>query len=198
MRASQWLLGLATMGTVFGAVAAGCGGSSSSGGGGTDSGAADVTAEKAVEAAAEAAAEASPETGSDACVFDGSLTNLNIPDAAIGDSGASTDECYACIQSTCGSQLASCGADCACATAVEGFLSCVASGTSPTTCGTGLATSGNTTALVLGICVAGSAAPGGSGPGCLHQCGVTIPEGGATEGGGGEGGGEGGTEAGGD
>ena len=195
MRASQWLLGLATMGTVFGAVAAGCGGSSSSGGGTKDSGPGDVTAEKAVEAAVEAAPEAAAETGSDACVFDGSLTNLTIPDAAIGDSGASTDECYGCIQTTCNSQLAACGADCACATAVEGFLGCVAAGTSPTTCGTGLATSGNTSALLLGLCVGGSAFPGGTGPGCLHQCGVTIPEGGIpTEGGGGEGG----TEAGGD
>jgi hypothetical protein len=196
MRASQWLLGGATAAAIVATIASGCGGSSSGGGGSPQDASTDATYDAAVEAAKEAAAETGPEAAP-VCVPDADITHLTIPDASLGDSGASTDGCYSCIQTSCGSQLASCNTDCTCNSAVQGFLECVASGTSPVTCATSHLAGGGTVGLPLIACVAGSAFPGGSGPGCLHACGVSLPEGGLGDGGGGgdAGGGDTGTDA---
>jgi hypothetical protein len=48
-----------------------------------------------------------------ACV-DADLTTLNVPDAAIGDSGYSTGTCLACAQTSCGPDLTACNNDCTC------------------------------------------------------------------------------------
>jgi hypothetical protein len=184
MRASQWLLGGATAAAIVAAIASGCGGSTNSSSP-QDSGT-DVTNDVVAEAAPkEAAAETSTQDSPAACVPDADITHLTIPDASIGDSGASTDGCYACIQTTCSTQLSACNADCTCNTAVRGFLTCVAAGGSTLSCGTSLATGGGSAGLPLGLCVAGSAVPGGSGAGCLHACGVSLPEGGIPTGDGG-------------
>jgi hypothetical protein len=191
MRFSQWLLGGATAAAIAGSIASGCGGSTNNNTP-VEAGA-DVAVDSPPEAAKEAAAETGPEdAASEACAVDADLTTLQPPDAAIGDSGATASGCFSCIKSTCTTQLSACNADCTCKTAVEQFLACVAGGGQVTTCGAGLAQGGGTAGLPLGLCVAGSAFPGGSGPGCLHECGVSIPEGGAGEGGGEGGGGEGG------
>jgi hypothetical protein len=196
MRASQWLLGLATTSAIVAAVASGCGGSTNSGGP-TDSGTSDVTADHTEAAAAEAAADTSPpqDTGSDACAIDASLTS--IPDAAIGDAGATTEGCFSCIEANCGSDLAACNADCTCKTDVATLIGCIASGASAVTCGSGVLGGNDTAATALLECIAGPLL-GGSGPGCLTQCGFTLPsDGGGKEGGEG-GGGEGGGGDGGD
>jgi hypothetical protein len=187
MRASHWLLGLATVGTVFGAVAAGCGGSSSSGGGSPDSSTSDVTAEKAPEAAAEAeaAVEAAPP-----CPIDGSITSFPVPDASLGDSGATTEGCVSCVTTSCPTVITACNANCACKEAFATFEQCVAAGGSIQTCAVALASDPD---AGIGITQLGCAIP------CASACGVTIPtgDGGGGEGGGGEGGGgEGGTDAG--
>jgi hypothetical protein len=200
MRASQWLLGGATAATIVAAIASGCGGSTNSNT--TQDSGTDATNDVATEAAPkEAAAETGPEAAAETgptCVADADITKLNPPDAEIGDSGQTAAGCYSCIETTCGSQLSACNADCACNVAVVAFLNCVQGGGAVTTCGAGLATGGGTAGLPLGLCVAGSAVPGGSGPGCLHACGVSLPEGGPPGDGGGDSAGDtGSTDAGG-
>jgi hypothetical protein len=201
MRFSQWLLGGATAAAIAGAIASGCGGSTNNNtpvDSGTDVNAADSPS----EAAKEAAAETGPaDAGPDACTVDADLSTLQVPDASIGDSGATTAECYSCIETTCSTQLTACNGDCTCKTDIVQFIACVGGGGQILTCGAPLV-GGDPAALALLVCTGGSAAAqlGGSGPGCLKQCGVSLPEGGAGEGGAGEGGtGEGGGgEAGGD
>jgi hypothetical protein len=160
-------------------IASGCGGSSSNNGP-TDSGTADVSVDQgAPETGPEAAVEAGGMDAAMACTTDADLTMLqNVPDAEIGDSSATDLSCYTCMQTNCATQLATCNADCTCKTDVLGFLQCINAGTSILMCGGSLIT--DTTALPLIACLAGSAAAqlGGSGPGCLKQCGVTVPEGG--------------------
>ncbi|HEY1697148.1 MAG TPA: hypothetical protein VGG39_33540 [Polyangiaceae bacterium] len=205
MRASQWLLGLATTSAIVGALSAigpGCGGSTSNGGGAKDSGTPDVTAQDSSkpETGPEAAAEASkdaPAESAPTCTIDADITDLNIPDAEIGDSSASTDGCYTCIKTTCGSELSSCNTDCTCNGEVAGLLSCIGTGGAITTCGAGLLAGGanDPAGLALLLCVAGSAFPGGSGPGCTAECGYTAPPkgdggGNGEGGGGGDGGGD--------
>ncbi len=174
MRASQWLLGLATTSAILGAVAAGCGGSPTSGTPVKEAGA-DVSADVAQEAATP---EAATDSGA-ACDVTANLTSLAVPDASIGDSGASTDGCYACIQSTCSTQLSACNADCTCKTDVVTLLECLGTGGSVISCGETLyATSGSdTAAIALLTCLAGPAL-GGSGAGCLTPCGYSLAEGG--------------------
>jgi hypothetical protein len=126
MRASQWLLGLATTMAIAGAAASGCGGSSSSGG--TDSGAADVTTdhvEAAVEAAPEAAPmDSAPETA--ACVaVDADLTTLPVPDASLADGGVNIATCVSCLRANCHSELEACNTDCVC---IDTIVNCVAGG----------------------------------------------------------------------
>jgi len=186
MRTSQWLLGLATTSTIVAAVAVGCGGSTSSGNA-TDSGSAtDVTTEHVEAAAPDTGPETAPpeDAPSEACAVDANLSTLMVPDASIGDSGATTSECLACIQSSCSSEVTACNADCTCKTDIVSFIGCVATGMAAQTCGLPLVTGGNGPATALLTCLAGPAF-GGTGPGCLSQCGVTLP---STDGGGNEGG----------
>jgi len=198
MRFSQWLLGGATTAAIACAIASGCGGSTNNN--------TPVEAGTVVDATPEAAKEAAAETGPqdaapEACAVDADLSSLQVPDASIGDSGATTAECYSCIETTCSSQLTTCNGDCTCKTDIITFITCVGGGGQILTCGGPLLTGGDPAALALLVCTGGSAAAqlGGSGPGCLKPCGVTLPEGGAGEGGAGEGGGgEGGGEGGGD
>jgi hypothetical protein len=187
MRVSQWLLGGATTAAIAATIASGCGGSTNDNRA-TDSGAVGAT-DAAPEAAPEAAAEAGQDAPVEACTADADLTQLSEPDAEIGDTGATDVGCYTCIKTTCTSELTACSADCACNNAVIKYLTCMQTGGATITCGTGLATGGGASGLPLVLCVAGSAFPGGSGPGCLHACGVALPEAGATEAGPAEGGG---------
>jgi hypothetical protein len=196
MRASRWLLGLATTLATAGAVVSGCGGSTSGGNNNTakdSGGAADVTAADVVDSGKPDVSEAAAvdvvvQDTAPACSIDANITSLNIPDAQIGDSSASTDGCYSCIQTTCPSQLSACNADCTCNNDVGTLLTCIGSGTSVITCGTPIISGGasDTAGLLLISCVAGSAFPGGSGPGCLAACGYSVatgPEGGPGDGG---------------
>jgi hypothetical protein len=185
MRASGWLLGVAVVCATVGMVGAGCGGSSQESP--SDAGSADATRDQGApetgmpEAAMDAMDAAAMDSGM-ACAVDADLTTAMVPDASIGDSGATTETCYACIESNCGSQLADCNADCTCKTNILGFVQCVGSGGSLTACGSGLALSGDPATTALGRCVAGPLL-GGSGPGCLQPCGVTLPDGGSGDGG---------------
>lgn len=186
MRASQWLLGLATATAILGAVGSvgtGCGGSSTSGGGGKDSGS-DVTA---VDTGApdtgtkEAAAETGPKDAAPeaaACVpVDADLTTFPIPDSGLPDAGIDIAACVDCLRSNCHNELEQCNGDCICIDAIAGCLAsgginlaCIPSGASQ-----------DPAILALGACVFGS---------CQSAC---IPATGGKDGGGDGGGTEGGT-----
>jgi hypothetical protein len=207
MRTIKWLVSLAVAGTAAGWIVSGCGGDDNVAGS-QDSGS-DHTTDHAAEAAG---GEAGMDSGMEAaaCVPDADLTTLMLPDASLGDSGATVPSCFACIETTCTTEVAACNVDCACNSAVSDFVTCVAGGMSPINCGMTLAAV-DMQSSNLAFCVAGT--PFGPGPGCLASCGAggLFNDGGpdgATEGGGDDGGGEGsageagasegGSEAGGD
>jgi hypothetical protein len=150
-----------------------------------DSGAPDQTTDQASpvdSGAPEAEAEAAPP-----CVPDSSLSMLMIPDASLDEAGDTIAGCIGCIMTNCGSEVTTCSGDCACNAAVQQFVQCVAMGKGALSCGTTLAQSGGPNATVLGLCVAGPMF-GGTGPGCISQCGASnLVDGGdaaTTEGGG--------------
>jgi hypothetical protein len=64
----------------------------------------------------------------DGCISGADLSSLAIPDAAIGDAGATVAGCYACVASNCQSQLAACSLDCSCSEEVAGLIPCIATG----------------------------------------------------------------------
>lgn len=167
MRASGWLLGVAAVGAIAGMVGAGCGGSSQESP--TDAGA-DVTKDQGAPDTGmpEAAMEAAAMDSGMACAVDASLESLMVPDAAIGDSGATAPGCVACIEANCSPQLMACDNDCACKTAIVGFLGCAATSPNPISCA-GMFTGADTTAQGLGLCAYG---------GCQKPCGFPSFSGG--------------------
>jgi hypothetical protein len=171
MRASQWLLGLATSTAVIAAVATGCGGSASSGGGGNDAAAQDVTTDH-VEAAVEAAAEAAPEAMSDACPSDAMIMGFPMYDGAIPGSDASAAACLSCVEQACPQLPAECNAICGCPTAFLAFESCINGGGSVTTCG-------EDNLLGAGLPIQDFACAYA----CENTCGFTPPAEGGTDGG---------------
>jgi hypothetical protein len=186
MRVRKWLLGFVVAGSATGAVVAGCGSSDNSTPPPADSGTDQTNADTG--SPPDAANEAG-DTGSEAaaCVPDADITMLMVPDAAIGDSGVTLPECYACIQTTCQAQLAACNLDCGCNTAVQQFAICIVDPTMTLTqCGTGLVVAGGSAGTPLLACVGGkvAAALGGSGPGCVAQCAPSLlmGDGGGTDG----------------
>jgi hypothetical protein len=58
---------------------------------------------------------------------DASIDELSIPDASVGDSGANTGACFACLKTNCKSELVACNDNCDCRGAVTNFLTCSAS-----------------------------------------------------------------------
>lgn len=187
MHAARWVLGLSATFSVFAAVAAGCGGGTSNSTPPADSGSGeDVTTDAAP--AREAAVEAGPDVmeatvpeAAPMCVPDAQLMNLPVPDASLGDSGATAASCLSCFESSCPTIVAACNMDCACVAAYQQFGSCLATGAGLISCiGTsGLATSLPGVSLTDFACAAGCATP--------TTCGFsfTIPTG---DGGSGDGG----------
>jgi hypothetical protein len=106
---------------------------------------------------------------------DADLTMLMLPDASLDDAGDTISTCIQCILTNCPTQVAACNSDCVCNVAVQKFIQCVADGTDggALTCGTKLALSSDSNGLTLGECVAGPKF-GGTGPGCLDQCGQSA------------------------
>jgi len=136
MRASQWLLGLATTAATVACVASGCGGNTSGGNSPTDSGTPDVTADHYVapEAAAEAAQEAAAD-GPAPCMSDAMITSIPIPDGSVPGSDASAAACITCVETDCPMLIMQCNAICGCPEAFMMFEACVNAGGSVLTCG---------------------------------------------------------------
>jgi hypothetical protein len=180
MRASQWILGLATTAATVACVAAGCGGSTS-GGSSNDSGAPDVTADH-VEAAVEAAAETGPEAASDSpppCTSDAQITSIPIPDGSVPGSDASAAVCLGCVETACPNLVMECNAFCGCPAAFDMFEQCIQAGGNVMTCG-------ETDLLGAGLPIQDLTCA----LGCANACGITLEgglEGGGKEGGGGDG-----------
>jgi len=178
MRASQWLLGLATTAATVACVASGCGGSTSAGPAAKDSGVADVASEHVVEAAVEAAPEAAMEAASDACASDAQITSIPIPDGSVPGSDASAAVCIECVETACPMLIMECNATCGCPQAFMAFEQCVGTGGAFLTCAeSNLGSAG--LPLTDFTCAAS----------CATTCGISL------EGGGGEGGGDGAGDA---
>lgn len=98
------------------------------------------------------------------------LNNVSLPDASLGDSGATTGTCVACMQASCASQITKCDESCSCKAGVDDALTCVANaGTLDTSCLGGL--TGDPNAQNLGLCIYAA---------CKNECGLggfTLPDG---------------------
>jgi hypothetical protein len=172
MRAGRILLLGAVAGSLAGLMSfAACGGSSESGP--VDAGI-DVAVDHYVAPVPDVGIDSPPDLGTDACPVDADLNNIMFPDATIGDSGATTADCYACTHSKCQQLLDTCNNDCACKGPIEGFFNCLQDDGGLSTCGPGLL-GADTNGQNLGLCVY---------TGCQAACGLpSFPEGGVEGGG---------------
>jgi hypothetical protein len=154
----------------------GCGGSTSTPG--VDSGMPDGTSTDALVTEASSVVESGgmeaslPESSADAgaeadavpvyCLIDADISNLQLPDASLGDAGANVAGCYACIGNACGTQLQACAGDCSCKETVVSFVECIGLGGAITSCLT-LSTT-NPATIAFSMCLLTS--------GCKTPCGV--------------------------
>jgi len=120
------------------------------------------------ESTPDGAAEGGLEASSVSCVVDGA--SLGAFEADLDGSDAAS-LCITCIVQTCSAQLQACAVDCTCNSQLLAFLACSADGGSAVTCGEPLAMADAATVQALADCVGGFLA-GGTGVGCLLQCGV--------------------------
>lgn len=148
------------------AIGGGCGGSSSdNSGNNTPDATADVTLDTAPPKQ-----DSAPDVTDAAkvCTVDADLNNINVPDAALGDAGATVSCLITCGKSACSTELSACNADCDCKGALLSVFDCMKTGQSLQACA--LAASGqldpNTqqTLQTLGFCIYGA---------CGNQCGLT-------------------------
>jgi hypothetical protein len=83
---------------------------------------------------------------------DADLNDLTLPEVALGDAGATTDTCVACMKEDCAGDITQCNKDCACKDGVDDALNCVAAaGGLSLSCLGGLQS--NTNATNLGECI---------------------------------------------
>jgi hypothetical protein len=134
----------------------------------------DVVVKEAATVVESGGMEASvPETSADAsaeadavplyCLIDADISNLQLPDAALGEAGASVAGCYACIQNACGTQIQACAGDCSCKETVVSFVECIGLGGAITNCLSKLSTTDPAT-ISFSTCLITS--------GCNAACGV--------------------------
>lgn len=89
---------------------------------------------------------ASDDAGAEGGSVEAGCGNINdilgrVPDASIGDSGASTSQCLGCVQRNCQAPIAECNVDCTCVTSISGALTCIERNPSePIACAAPLAT----------------------------------------------------------
>jgi hypothetical protein len=174
MRKLHWLLGITAGCAAVGFVA--CGGSSSDNNNTdkpvTDSGAVtDATQQDAPVTVVDAGADAIEDSAPPPCVNDADLSTITVPDAALGDAGASVGTCLACTKSSCGPEVQDCQDECECRAAISDFYGCLAAdGGSLFGCASGLAGGGGTPSgatAALGQCVL---------LGCSDECGLSFPK----------------------
>jgi hypothetical protein len=151
MRVRHWVLVGASALFIFGIAATGCGGSDES------TPAADAGHDQSVADQVTPTDTGGPDivdTGA-ACQSDADLNQLNLPDAAIPDTGTSVGVCLGCVKSTCSNQFKDCNDDPCCNGLIVGVFQCVASGTGFVQCATPLlGGSVPPTASALGTCAA--------------------------------------------
>jgi hypothetical protein len=168
MRKLHWLLGITVGCAAIGFVA--CGGSSSDNNNNTTP---DASAGSDAKNDVAPVVDAGPpdvieDAAEPPCQNDADLSKITVPDAALGDSGASVGTCIKCGKDTCGPEFDDCQADCECRSAFSDFYDCLgADGGSIFSCGQGLfgngIPGGATTALLQ--CV---------GAGCSDECGLSL------------------------
>jgi hypothetical protein len=179
MRSIKWLVSFVVAGTAAAALAAGCGGDDNSVTPTTDASADHTTDQGTAEAASETGpVDSAMEAAACNPDAEANLTMLPVPDASLGG-GATAASCLMCIKTTCMTQFAACNSDCPCNVNTQALLGCVAMpGMNLATCGSALAASGNEDAATLALtaCIEGSAL-GGTGAGCLNECGLGMGNG---------------------
>ncbi|MEO8800065.1 MAG: hypothetical protein ABI551_19370 [Polyangiaceae bacterium] len=156
MHKRLWLGALLVAMPAAGFIAVGCGGDSGDSSATPDSGA-DVTVAHDAAPDVVTVVDAAPPR-----CDDGGIENLSIPDAALGDGGATTSSCLTCTNESCASQVAKCDKDCECENGIDDALACIgAKGGLDISCIGGL--QGNTNATNLGQCIIGA---------CQNECGI--------------------------
>ncbi|HEX7667828.1 MAG TPA: hypothetical protein VF407_25045 [Polyangiaceae bacterium] len=156
MNKRVWLGVLLVTMPAAGFIAVGCGGDSDDSSATPDSGA-DVVVEKDATPDVVVVVDAAP-----ARCDDGGIENLSIPDAALGDGGATTATCLTCTKESCASQIKACDKDCDCENGIDDALTCIGEkGGLDSTCIGDL--QDNSAATALGECLYLS---------CQNECGI--------------------------
>lgn len=156
MNKRLWLGALLVAMPAAGFIAVGCGGDSDDSAATPDSGA-DVTVAHDAGPDVVTVIDAAPPR-----CDDGGIENLNIPDAALGDGGATTGSCLTCTKESCAGQVAKCDKDCDCENGIDDALTCIASkGGLDISCLGDLQDNANATAL--GTCIYSA---------CSDECGI--------------------------
>jgi hypothetical protein len=62
------------------------------------------------------------------CTTGKDITMIALPEAAIGDAGATVSGCLACAKASCQVQVAACNGECACESSAPAFVECLATG----------------------------------------------------------------------
>ena len=89
---------------------------------------------------------------------DARITEPELPDAALGDSGATVASCVACVEESCGTEVATCQAECGCREAAIGFFRCLGAGATSSACSADAFGEGTSPGLLLlGSCLQQSA-----------------------------------------
>jgi len=103
---------------------------------------------------------------------DANIGDLSLPDASLGDSGASIGTCLSCTKASCSTQVTACNASCQCKNDIDDALGCVAAkGGLNASCIGGLLSGGDPSATNLGQCIVAA---------CKTECGLggfTLPDG---------------------
>ena len=139
-----------------GVLGAGCGGSS-------DDSASNADASQDVTAKDTATQDVVQIVDAGRC-DDADLNTLSLPDAALGDSGASVGTCLDCTRGSCETQISACNASCQCKNDIDDALNCIAQqGGLNASCAGGLLSGGDVPAQNLGQCLYLS---------CQNECGL--------------------------
>jgi hypothetical protein len=63
------------------------------------------------------------------CTTGKDITMIALPEAGIGDAGATVSGCIACAKASCQAQVAACNGECGCESSAPAFVECLATGT---------------------------------------------------------------------
>jgi hypothetical protein len=158
MRGKQFFVGFAAAAALCAPMFAGCGGDSEPNPATTpvDSGTSNKDSSAGSNSDPKSDASTTPPTITDAavvCVNDANFTTGDITDAPLGDSGATTVSCVACIRTKCANELGTCQGECECRETITRIFTCPSKPGDVLACFQEAFASASPSALPVGACL---------------------------------------------